>query len=293
MNQAGTDPDKRQTMYHPGPEWPPEKTGRGAKDLAILGLLGALGVVIFLLFHGDLHSTPSGPAPQAGTGAAPIPEMATVLVKGGCFRMGADEGEEDVKPAHEVCVSDFRIGTHEVTQGEWRRVMGSNPSAYADCGDDCPVEKVSWNDVQEYIRKVNAMTGKGYRLPTEAEWEYACRSGGRNEQHCGGDNLDLVAWHKGNSGDQTHPVGKKQPNGLGIHDMTGNVSEYVQDWYDNYGAGRQQDPAGPASSSSACRAGRGGGPVGGPVTYRSTSRGCYPPDMPSSTRGFRLAAPAT
>ncbi|MEI7843859.1 MAG: SUMF1/EgtB/PvdO family nonheme iron enzyme [Gallionellaceae bacterium] len=131
----------------------------------------------------------------------------------------------------------YEIGKYEVTQGEWKRVMGSNPSRFTNCGDDCPVEQVSWNDVQEYIRKLNVRTGRQYRLPSKGEWFYACL-GGKNTVYCGSDNLDRLAWHGGdqaliasNSGEQTHPVGQKLPNGYGLFDMSGNVMEWISDCY--------------------------------------------------------------
>jgi formylglycine-generating enzyme required for sulfatase activity len=140
-----------------------------------------------------------------------------VTVPGGCFTANN----------RQTCVDGFRIGKYEVTQVQWRKVMGSNPSHFKQCGDDCPVEQVSWDDAQSFISRLNSQTGMSYRLPTEAEWEYACRSGGRNEEYCGGDNIDAVAWYNGNSGNRTHPVGQLQANGLGIYDMSGNVCEWV------------------------------------------------------------------
>ena len=163
----------------------------------------------------------------------PLTGMDFIFVKGGCFQMGDTfgDGESDEKPVHEVCVDDLYIGKYEVTQAEWQKIMGNNPSYFKGC-DNCPVEQVSWNDIQEYINKLNQKTGKKYRLPTEAKWEYAARSGGKNEKYAGGNNIDSVGWYDGNSGSKTHPVGQKQPNGLGLYDMIGNVLEWVNDWYD-------------------------------------------------------------
>ena len=180
-------------------------------------------------------------------------------VAGGVFRMGADEKQgswaaADEKPLHEVALSDYYIGQYPVTQGLWREVTGRNPSNNK-AGDDYPVEYVSWDDCQEFIKKLNDRTGLEFRLPREAEWEYAARGGLKSKDfiYSGSDNADEVAWHEGNSslgfwkGRRTHPVGQKKPNELGLYDMSGNVWEWCQDWYGPYKDEAQTDPAGPAS----------------------------------------------
>ena len=164
-----------------------------------------------------------------------------VKVQGGTFTMGATAEQggvvtSDEKPAHEVTLSSFSIGQTEVTQELWEAVMGSNPSYWK--GSKLPVEQVSWNDCQEFVKKLNALTGQKFRLPSEAEWEYAARgdSQSRGYKYSGSNNIDDVAWYDGNS-DKTHAVATKQPNELGIYDMSGNVLEWCQDWYGNYTEG--------------------------------------------------------
>ena len=158
-----------------------------------------------------------------------------VFVKGGSSKIGAMEKDKDAssweKPRHDASFSDFAIGQTEVTQGLWQAVMGSNPSKFS--GTELPVEQVSWNDCQEFIRKLSELTGRSFRLPTEAEWEYAARGGqsSRGYKYAGSNKLDDVAWHKGNSNKKTHPVNWKKPNELGIYDMSGNVLEWCQDYY--------------------------------------------------------------
>ncbi len=221
----------------------------------------------------------------------PETNMEFIPVTGGCYQMGDTfgDGSSDEKPAHEVCVDDYYIGKFEVTQGQWRTIRGNNPSSFSDCGDNCPVEEVSWNDIQDYIRILNQRTGKTYRLPTEAEWEYAARSGGKSEKYSGGNDLDSVAWYESNAGSQTHPVGQKQPNGLGIYDMSGNVWEWCQDWYDEnyYKSNPKDNPQGPSSGS--VRVLRGGS-WGYHATYsRAAFRSWFTPDLRSYNVGFRLA----
>jgi formylglycine-generating enzyme required for sulfatase activity len=162
--------------------------------------------------------------------------MEFVLVKGGCYQMGDTfgDGYPNERPVHEVCLDDFYIGKFKVTQSQWKKVVGSSPAYFIDCGDNCPVENVTWDDAQLFIHILNERTGKTYRLLTEAEWEYAARSGGRREKWAGTSRqseLGDYAWYSGNSGGQPHPVGLKKPNGLGIYDMSGNVWEWVQDTY--------------------------------------------------------------
>ena len=177
-----------------------------------------------------------------------------VYVEGGTFTMGAtsEQGSDAYsyeKPAHSVRLSNYYIGQTEVTQALWKAVMGNNPSNFK--GDNLPVEQVSWNDCQEFVRKLNRLTGKNFRLPTEAEWEYAARGGNKScgYKYSGGNNLGEVAWYYDNSGSTTHPVATKSPNELGLYDMSGNVWEWCQDWYGDYSSSTQTNPTGPYNGS--------------------------------------------
>jgi formylglycine-generating enzyme required for sulfatase activity len=165
----------------------------------------------------------------------PATGMEFVWVDGGTYKMGcgpwAGDCQANESPEHEVTVSGFWIGKYTVTQAQWQKVMGSNPSGFKK-GDNYPVETVSWSEAKEFILKLNAKSGNTFRLPTEAEWEYAARSGGKAEKYAGGNDIDAVAWYSANSGRSTHPVGTKAPNGLGIYDMSGNVWQWCEDLYD-------------------------------------------------------------
>ncbi|MGM9712610.1 MAG: formylglycine-generating enzyme family protein [Prevotella sp.] len=206
-----------------------------------------------------------------------------VLVEGGTFTMGA----KDEKPMHQVTLSSFYIGKYEVTQSLWKAVMGSNPSEWQ--GDNLPVENVSWDDCQEFVKKLNTMTGKNFRLPTEAEWEFAARGGkhSRGYQYSGSTKLGDVAWYNDNSYKQTHPVGTKAPNELGIYDMSGNVWEWCQDWYGVYNSYAQTNPTGPSSGSF--RVNRGGSWYDGARGCRVANRDYYAPGIRYYYLGLRLA----
>ena len=212
-----------------------------------------------------------------------------VAIKGGTFQMGSNEGRSQEKPMHPVTVSDFIIGKTEVTQAQWVTVMGSNPSHFR--GDNLPVENVSWNDVQDFLSKLDAKTGKNYRLPTEAEWEYVAGGGENNRTiYCGtkdGSILDNYAHWTKNSNRTTHPVGSKQPNQLGLYDMCGNVYEWCSDWYGVYNNSPQNNPQG-ASSGSSCVL-RGGCWFCFIEDCNSVFRTNGTPDYRSITTGFRLA----
>ena len=183
-----------------------------------------------------------------------------VYVSGGTFTMGAtSEQGSDVydneKPTHNVTLSSYYICKYEVTQALWRAVMGNNPSNFK--GDNLPVEYVSWDDCQTFINRLNSYTGRNFRLPTEAEWEFAARGGNysRHYKYSGSNYISDVAWYDGNSGNRTHPVGTKQANELGLYDMSGNVYEWCSDWYGSYSSYSQNDPTGPNSGSYRVRRG--------------------------------------
>lgn len=219
-----------------------------------------------------------------------------VLVKGGAFTMGWVQGRDGKennheKPAHEVTLKDFYIGKYPVTQAQWRAVMGSNPSNNKGC-DNCPVENVSWNDIQEFLKKLNTLTGQQFRLPTEAEWEYAARGGQESKSYLysGSNNLEEVGWYNKNSGGKPHPVGQKQPNELGLYDMSGNMWEWVaDDWHDNYYGAPTDGSAWVNIPRDTLRVRRGGSWDYGPQHCRASNRGHWSPVSHTDNLGFRLA----
>jgi formylglycine-generating enzyme required for sulfatase activity len=220
-----------------------------------------------------------------------------VFVKGGTFTMGCTSMQDsdcydNEKPTRRVTLSDYYIGKYEVTQKQWRAVMGastslSNPSYFKNC-DDCPVERVSWNDIQQFIKKLNQLTGKKYRLPTEAEWEYAARGSNQSKgyKYAGSNTIDEVAWYDGNSGGKTQAVGRKKPNELGLYDMSGNVWEWCNDWYGNYTSNNETNPQGPSSGSY--RVLRGGRWSNRSSYCRVSNRSYGHPDGRLRNNGFRL-----
>ena len=210
-----------------------------------------------------------------------------IAVRGGTFQMGSDDGYEWEKPVHQVTLSDYYIGETEVTQELWSTVMGSNPSNFTG-NMQRPVEKVSWDDCQTFISKLNQLTGATFRLPTEAQWEYAARGGNKSKgyTYSGSDAIDDVAWHTYNSFFTTHPVKTKAPNELGIYDMSGNVRELCSDWFDFYSSATQTDPMGPATGSY--RVNRGGGWIGSETLCRVANRD-YTPTSTNIYFGLRLA----
>lgn len=216
-----------------------------------------------------------------------------VRVTGGTFMMGAtpEQGEntsDKEKPVHQVTLSSFSISQTEVTQELWEAVMGANPSYHT--GDmQCPVECVSWNDCQAFIAQLNQLTGEQFRLPTEAEWEFAARGGNKSQgtRYAGSNNIDDIAWYNANSSNTTHPVALKAPNELGLFDMTGNVWEWCNDWYKRYTAEAQTDPTGPETGNN--RVLRGGCWNGDTNYNRISYRDNFTPTGSNSSGGLRLA----
>ena len=262
-----------------------------------------------------VQPTPDAAQPTPDAAQTPIPE-GYVRIEPGEFTMGSPEdelGRFGDETQHRVTVTRaFALKATEVTQAEWRAVMGTDPSGFADCGDTCPVEQVSWFDAVDYVNRVSDAEGlprcyaddadrtfagldcTGYRLPTEAEWEYAARAGTQTAYHtgvntqtdCNDDpNLNLAGWYCGNAANTTHPVGQKQVNAWGLYDMHGNVWEWVQDWYAAYPAGAVVDPAGPASGELRVR--RGGSWYYAALFVRSARRDWHAPAFRGTDLGFR------
>lgn len=261
-----------------------------------------------LIFAGVAQGADVATKQKASTVAAtkPLPAQITdkttgmefVLVKGGCYQMGdiSGDGAPDEKPAHEVCVKDFYLGKYEVTQGQWQKVMGENPSMFKDCGMDCPVENVSWEMTQEFITKLNGLSKQKFRLPSEAEWEYAARNGGKAERWAGTSDealLEEYAWFANNSEEKTHKVGLKKPNGLGLYDMNGNVREWCQDWYnENYYAKSPKANPIEDKDSDGQRVSRSGGWNRNAMNIRSSSRNKNDIKLQAPLDGLRLLLPA-
>jgi formylglycine-generating enzyme required for sulfatase activity len=222
----------------------------------------------------------------------PATDMEFVWVPGagaqmGCGSWTSDCGSDE-SPVHEVCVDGFWLGKTEVTQGQWVKVMGSNPSNFQK-GDNYPVEQVSWKDAKEYIRKLNGLGSAKFRLPSEAEWEYAARSGGKPEKYSGANDVDAVAWYESNSGNSTHPVKTKKANGLGLYDMSGNVWEWCEDVYIRDIYSKSANSKNPIYTSGGTeRVIRGGGWNFLPDSVRCAVRYCGGPAGWSGSVGFRL-----
>ena len=234
---------------------------------------------------------PQGSEEESATVAAGLPlrdlGIEFVTIPAGSFQMGSKKANSDKKPVYEVTISrGFELGKYEVTQGQWKAVMGYNPSEFENCGDNCPVENVSWMDIQKFLNLLNARKdGHIYRLPTEAEWEYAAQAGATGDYGAMG-KLDEIAWYNKNSGKRTHPVGQKKPNAWGLYDMSGNVMEWVQDLFGNYPSGAVTDATGPLAGSF--RVVRGGSWIDSAGNCQSVYRNGFTPFTFGNNLGFRL-----
>ena len=198
-----------------------------------------------------------------------------VPIQAGSFDMGARDGDVDAMPAHRVNVRSFLLGQTEVTYGQWKALMGPGSRSISQCGDDCPVSQVSWEDAQIYVKKLSERTGRHYRLPSESEWEYAARAGGSGGWSFGDDEdqLDRHAWFWSNSFGRTQVVGQKQPNGFGLFDMYGNVWEWVQDvWHPNYDGAPTDGSAWMSGGDGALRVLRGGAWFDKPASLKASYR---------------------
>lgn len=214
-------------------------------------------------------------------------QIEMIFVEGGIFRMGSNDGFAEEKPIHLVTVSSFNIGKYEITQTQWKAVMGNYHRFYLGCAD-CPVDGVSWSEIQDFILKLNSISGKSYRLPTEAEWEFAAKGGNFSNgyKYSGSNNIESVAWFSKNSENRLKKVGSRLPNELGIHDMTGNVWEFCSDWYTDYSSINQTNPKGPVTGQY--RVLRGGGWCISDYGCRLTNRVKFTQDR-LYDYGFRLA----
>ena len=272
-----------------------------ARNIAVLTLLVLLSVGGYLLYPVAQDYIAEMERTKRIKGV--MEKLEFVPIEGGCFEMGDtfNEGDSDEKPVHKVCLDDFHLAKHETTQGEWKGVMENDPSFFS--GDDHPVEQVSWHDVQQFIEKLNERSDGKYRLPTEAEWEYACREGGKKIRFGNGKNVidpaeanfDGRSKYKesysksGKDRQETVAVGSFAPNALGLHDMSGNVWEWVSDWEgeDYYRTSPEDNPKGPGTGSY--RVERGGSWDSYPGSLRCANRYRVEPSDRYSNLGFRLA----
>ena len=216
-------------------------------------------------------------------------DLGMVFVEGGSFQMGSDSGVSNEKPIHTVTLKSFSIGQYEVTQKQWQLIMGSNPSGFNSC-TNCPVEDVKWKDIQEFLARLNKQTGGRYRLPTEAEWEYAASGGTKSKGYkfSGSNDPAEVGWIKSNADAKTHPVGQKKPNELGLYDMCGNVWELCSDWYDIHYY-KKSPASGPQNKNLGLfRVSRGGSWRSGPERCYNKARNRNIKDHHIQNGGFRL-----
>lgn len=251
---------------------------------ALRGMYNPFFVLVFIFVFGEAVC------------AEQLFEKDLVLVKGSCFQMGDvfGDGGEHERPVHEVCLADYYISKYEVTQRQWQQVMGSNPALHQN-NPDYPVDIVSWWDIEEFIEKLNAQTNRNYRLPTEAEWEFACRAGGKGVKYGTKDGTlseDLALYLQDEEeGNPLMPVGSFPPNQLGLHDMSGNASEWVMDWYDrnHYGQSPVNNPVVLKTRLETLKVRRGGNWADQGWILRCTNRNYRRPGLRLIGLGFRLA----
>ena len=277
---------------------------RGIKTLAKINHLTATA------FFTTTAPTKPSVAPSVGGASAPRPsqpstanqlkemtvelgggvKMEFILIPAGSFRMGSDKSALSAKPVHKVTITKpFYLGKYEVTQAQWEAVMGGNPSDFK--GARNPVIRVSWEDCQTFLQKLQEkVPGQTFRLPTEAEWEYACRAGGTAD-YCYGNNASSLgdyAWYNSNSDEKLHPVGEKKPNAWGLYDMPGNVWEWCADWYEVFNSKVATDPVGPSTGPG--RVMRGGSWLDAGTLCRSGERGYCEPPARCKHIGLRVVA---
>ena len=235
------------------------------------------------------NAASSNAPPSPGTVIKNSIGMEFAYAPAGSFQMGSDTGSSKEQPVHQVKFANgFYMGRYEVTQGQWQKVMGKNPSFLGQCGENCPAEEVSWNDAQDFVKKLNATNdGYTYHLPSEAEWEYACRAGTTGDY--AGD-LDAMGWYEKNADNQTHPVGQKKPNAWGLYDMHGSVAEWVMDNQHYSYEGAPTDGSAWMGGDAPERLVRGGSSYDSATSLRSAYRGWYGADEHNFRVGIRLIA---
>ncbi|MEO5684429.1 MAG: SUMF1/EgtB/PvdO family nonheme iron enzyme [Chitinophagaceae bacterium] len=264
----------------------PEVPETQAKNTALKYILIAVLLILAAGIWGWQSNSKKSENATAVTGNINEPDMVTV--QGGRFAMGGNKNNNE-KPIHNVTLSSFKIAKYETTVAQWQKVMGSNPLGRKDCMD-CPATGAGWDDVQTFIKKLNTLSGKNYRLPTEAEWEYAARGGTKSKkfEYAGSNDINAVAWTSLDSASNAHPVGQKKANALGLYDMSGNVYEWCEDWYDEnyYGKSPANDPKGAATGEY--HVSRGGNWVSEPAASRVANR--PPVQVGWGAIGFRLAS---
>jgi formylglycine-generating enzyme required for sulfatase activity len=247
-------------------------------------LAAILAALVLAAGASALADTPGRAWSEPATG------MEFVWVAGGCFQMGDTFGvrASDEKPVHEVCLDGFWMAKRPVTRAQWARVMGAEPAGEA-TGPDYPAAAVTWREAKTFVARMNAQAkdGASFRLPTEAEWEFACRSGGKAEMFAGGSDLDRAGWYSGNSGGQPHPVGQKAPNGLGLYDMSGNVFQWTEDMYEK-DAYRHHAHSNPLHAQGWGRVARGGWWNGGADCARCSFRSYLSDRCKNAGTGLRL-----